>query len=110
MQTIIGGSQDDLNELISDFLEDAPLQIAAMQRAKGEAALEIVRRAAHTLKSNCRDLGALAMSQLCAELEFDLSGASIVDDLPSRIAAIAALWPEVKCALSRELSAAGSRS
>jgi|GEM_PF-411954 len=66
--------------LVGTFLEDSQKQLAELQRAFEASELEVFERMAHTLKSSCAMLGAMALSQLCRELELlakggDLSGA-----------------------------------
>lgn len=66
---VLGGDPEDLAELMGDYVEDAPelaRQIADAAAAEDRDALRI---AAHTLKSNSRDFGAVALAELCADLE-----------------------------------------
>jgi HPt (histidine-containing phosphotransfer) domain-containing protein len=103
LQAVIGGSRADLEELISDFIVDAPVQLAQMARAAAESELLAVRLGAHSLKSNARDLGAMTFAKLCADLESDLHTPGFVGDLPLRVSEISALWPEVCAALEAEI-------
>ncbi len=66
---VIGGDRDDLSELIDDFLSGAPELVAQMSAAAAAADIEALRRAAHTLKSNAQDFGAMRLAALCAALE-----------------------------------------
>lgn len=104
LQDVIGGSRDDLDDLIAGFLQDAPSLIAEMQAAAEAGDIATVRRGAHSLKSNCRDLGALLLAQVCARLEADLGAGSPATNLTARVAEVAAHWPEVRSALEAELS------
>lgn len=104
LQEIIGGSRTDLRKLIVEFLEDAQIQLEEIRKAAEASDPVAVRRIAHSLKSNCRDLGAVAFAQLCAELEGDLNTPGMSVDLPARAMAIAALWPDVQRALAAEIS------
>lgn len=110
LQNLIGGRRDDLVELIRDFLDDAPAQIAAMAAAAEAQDADTARRAAHSLKSNSRDLGATAFAQLCATLESDLVTADLGADLPIRVDAVARLWPQVAAAFEAEIARDGSSS
>ncbi len=66
---VIGGESEDLQELIDDYMENAP-QLAAQMRTGSEAGdWDAVRIAAHSLKSNARDFGATQLADHCAELE-----------------------------------------
>ncbi len=69
LAAMAGGDQLFLAELIDTFLTDAPQLIADMRDSveKGDAAG--LRIAAHSLKSNFADFGALALSEQCKELE-----------------------------------------
>ena len=108
LQAVIGGDRADLEELIGEFIEDAPLQLADMARAAGAADTETVRRGAHSLKSNARDLGAVDFARLCAALEQELNTPGFGGNLSERVKEIAALWPEVLFALKAEIG--GSES
>jgi HPt (histidine-containing phosphotransfer) domain-containing protein len=107
LQEIIGGSRDDLNELISGFLDDAPTQLAQMHQAAVAEDVASLKRGAHSLKSNSRDMGALALASACAALETDLGGPARVGDLPGRVHEIATLWTAVRSALQTELTRDG---
>ena len=58
-----------VRELIDAFLEDAPMQLAALRSALEQADAEAARRAAHTLKSNAATFGASSLAEVCRELE-----------------------------------------
>jgi HPt (histidine-containing phosphotransfer) domain-containing protein len=58
-----------LGELVGTFLDDAPVQLAALRDALGEGDAEAARRAAHTLKSNGATFGADGFSETCRGLE-----------------------------------------
>ena len=58
-----------LAELLDTFLAEAPNLLAAMQQALARQDAAGLRLAAHSLKSNSRDFGAVALSGLCLELE-----------------------------------------
>ncbi len=69
LRDVIGGDEEDLAELIQDFSETSPDladQMAASANASDWAALKI---AAHSLKSNCKDFGAVELAELCQSLE-----------------------------------------
>lgn len=101
---LVGGKRVDLDDLISDFLADAPNQLLALEAAAAAGDCLAVKRGAHSLKSNCRDLGAHALEQLCAALEADLSDSGAVSDLSGRMALILSVWPGVLDALEAELT------
>lgn len=66
---VIGGDPQDLEELVADYLVIAPGLAATISAAAAAGDLDEMRIAAHTLKSNAHDFGALRLSALCAVLE-----------------------------------------
>lgn len=85
---VIGGDRADLSELIDDFVAGAPELVAQMQAASAAGDTAALTRAAHTLKSNARDFGAVRLAAMCAELE-RTSREGAVPDAAASIAAIA---------------------
>jgi HPt (histidine-containing phosphotransfer) domain-containing protein len=76
---VIGGDRDDLQELIEDFAEIAPELVKKMQNAIQTGDTDSLRIAAHSLKSNARDMGAVSLAESSAQLELacndgDISG------------------------------------
>ena len=68
---------DFARELISTFLEEAPLMLAELRATLASGNADAFRRAAHSLKSNSLTFGALALGALARELELKgLSGAA----------------------------------
>jgi len=70
-------------ELLDAFLKDAPQMLAEISEAVKRKDLKKLRLAAHSLKSNSADFGAMTLSGLCRELEVmsqategDLAGAT----------------------------------
>jgi signal transduction histidine kinase/DNA-binding response OmpR family regulator/HPt (histidine-containing phosphotransfer) domain-containing protein len=66
---LVGGSKTDLAELIRSFLEETPSLLLNLRRALENGDVELLRRAAHTLKSSARDFGATRLSELGQQLE-----------------------------------------
>jgi CheY-like chemotaxis protein len=69
LQEMGGGEVAFLVELIDVFLEDVPQLLADMRQAVGQGDAAGLRLAAHSLKSNSADFGAMTLSNLCRELE-----------------------------------------
>lgn len=86
---VIGGDPEDLAELLEDYRTAAPELAAGIAAAAVDGDLERMRIAAHTLKANARDFGALRLSSLCAELERECRAGAVADPHGSA-AAIAA--------------------
>jgi HPt (histidine-containing phosphotransfer) domain-containing protein len=76
-----------VRELISTFLNDAPRLVRTLRSSLEQRNSEEVRRAAHTLKSNGRTFGAIALASLSEELEFSAHRGSLAsaDDLVTQI-------------------------
>jgi HPt (histidine-containing phosphotransfer) domain-containing protein len=66
---VVGNDPDELAELVGDYLEDAPDLAGRMVEAAASGDRTAFRIAAHTLKSNARDFGAVRLSDLCAAAE-----------------------------------------
>ena len=89
-----------VSELIETFLEDAPVQLAALRSAVQQGNAEEARRAAHTLKSNGATFGAGALAEVSGELEAvaargELEGATALVDRAE------AEWERAREALER---------
>jgi signal transduction histidine kinase/CheY-like chemotaxis protein/HPt (histidine-containing phosphotransfer) domain-containing protein len=102
---MIGGDRVGLAELIRSFLEEAPPLLVNLRRALEAGDMELLRRAAHTLKSTARDFGGLRLSQLSRELEVmgqekTLAGAAEL------VAQAEAAYEPVKAALEELLKGA----
>ena len=63
------GSPGFLAELIDLFLKEAEVLMTALRGSLGAKDARAFERAAHTLKGSCGNLGAQAMSRLCADLQ-----------------------------------------
>ncbi len=63
------GEPDILAELCELFLEDVPTQLEALREAAEGGDASSVEQVAHTLKGSCGNMGALKMSNICAELQ-----------------------------------------
>jgi HPt (histidine-containing phosphotransfer) domain-containing protein len=76
----LGGSDDPglVAELIGLFLEDAPRRIEELERGLSSGDVELLERAAHTLKSSSANVGACSLSDLCRRIEVDARQRSTV--------------------------------
>jgi len=66
---VIGGDSEDLKELVDEFEQTTPDLIATMRMAAEKSDMTAIRIAAHSLKSNARDMGAMRLAELCEALE-----------------------------------------
>jgi HPt (histidine-containing phosphotransfer) domain-containing protein len=95
----LGGDHEFLAELIETFFEDTPVQLTAIHQALESGDAEIVRRAAHSLKSNSASFGAMHMHKLCKELE-DIGKNGVLDDAARLTAEIETEYQRVHDALA----------
>ena len=91
----VGGDREFMAELLTSFLDDAPVQLEEMRTALGTADSERLRRSAHSLKSNSATFGAIEVSHQCKEVE-EMAKAVAWDGVSTRIEYIAAAYEEVK--------------
>ena len=66
---LVGDDPEAITEIVEAFLEDAPDRLAEIRTGLAGEDLELVRRAAHTLKANGLTFGALEFATASAELE-----------------------------------------
>ncbi|MBF0271342.1 MAG: response regulator [Magnetococcales bacterium] len=91
--------------VIEEYLSSAPNLLQAIERGGTNGESEVVRSAAHALKSNSATVGAMALSELCAVIE---KAARERDTLPAvrlhpaAVAAFQAAQPGLQEALERE--------
>ncbi len=69
LQFRVGGDAQLLAELVSLYLAEAKQRFAEMHRAVAVGDAAALRLAAHSLKSNSAEFGALTLAELCRELE-----------------------------------------
>jgi len=98
LQELAVGDAAFLAELMDTFLADAPQLLADMRQAveRGDAAR--LRLAAHSLKSNSADFGAMTLSNLCRELE-GLGRAGKLDGAAEKVTQAEAEYERVKAVL-----------
>ncbi len=97
-----GGDKTFLAEMIVTFLADSPKQITAMRDAAANVRADELRRAAHTLKSNSANFGAMNLSKLCKELEKMGKDGALAGAI-ERIAQVEAEYAQVQSALKKIL-------
>jgi HPt (histidine-containing phosphotransfer) domain-containing protein len=94
----VGGDQEFLGELLQTYFDDSPRQMEAMHAALAQGNAEDFRRAAHSLKSNSANFGAMALSRLAKGLE-DLGKAGTLDGAAQGVAAAEQEYLRVRAAL-----------
>ena len=66
---VIGGDREAFKDLVRSFLDDGPELVGRLRRAAETGDTDAMRRAAHTLKGSATDFGAVALADLCREIE-----------------------------------------
>ena len=61
--------EEEFPVLINSYVEDAPKLMADIQSSSKDADLEVLVRAAHTLKSSSNNLGATQLAMIAADIE-----------------------------------------
>jgi CheY-like chemotaxis protein len=99
--TSVGGDTAFLGELIETYFSDAAELLATMRRALAGGNVDEFRRAAHSLKSNSANLGALRLSALARDLEM-MGKAGVLDGAADKIAQAESEYAQVKVALEQK--------
>ncbi len=73
------GKPDLLNKIVELFKSESPKSIASLQQGLDLADLNIVRNAAHTLKSSSAYVGATRLSERCRDLETAASEENLLE-------------------------------
>ena len=66
LKSVMGG---DFRTLVDSFVRDSRQRLETLEEAITNGAAEEVRQTAHSFKGSSGNLGALALSNLCLELE-----------------------------------------
>ena len=75
----IAPDDDSFDRLVTSFLDNGASLLAQLAGAAGADDLDVLRRTAHTLKSNATSFGATELAELCAELESQARREAVVD-------------------------------
>ncbi len=94
----VGGDREFLGELVQTYFDDAPSLFSTMHAALAAGKPEDFRRAAHSLKSNSANFGAMALSRMCKELE-DMGKAGALEGAEPKIARAEEEYSAVRVAL-----------
>ncbi len=86
LREMVGGDTEFVAELITTFLEEAPQMLADMRQGQESGDVVVLRRAAHSLKSNSAEFGAQTLYALCQEIEtMCKSGTPVGAELVARV-------------------------
>jgi len=102
-----GGDLEFVDELVDTYLADGASQLAAMGTALDAGEVEVLTRAAHSLKSGSLNVGALELGGLCRALEEEGRGGAVPTDGSARVATIGDAFHAARAAL---LDARGRRT
>ncbi len=61
--------EDDFSLLLTTFLQDAEKRLITLNQLKGTEDADAIRRAAHSFKGSCSNVGALLLASYCSALE-----------------------------------------
>ena len=98
---------DEALSIVNLFLEDAPRLIRLMEQASAMPDLEVMREAAHALKSSSANVGALALSAAAKRIELG-ARAHALERPAVAVALLIAEFARARVALQGWLSTAGS--
>ena len=101
---ITGGDLEFVDELVDTYLEDAEVQLKAMQEAAtgGDAAALV--RPAHSLKSSSANVGATHLMEACRSLEADAREGTVPAAV-ERVEACVLVFADVRAALLADRAA-----
>ncbi len=100
-----GGDAGLLTDLVAVFTEETPRHIATMRSAAQEGDADELRMAAHHMKANCSNLGALGLSEAARVVE-ELALGGALEMAAKRLDSVESLFHEVADALQSWLRAA----
>jgi HPt (histidine-containing phosphotransfer) domain-containing protein len=95
---ITGDDLEFVDELIDTYLADGSLQLEAMGAAASSGDAAALVRPAHSLKSSSANVGAMALTDICRELEA-AARTGDVPDARERVAACDQAFADARAAL-----------
>ncbi|MCX7172825.1 MAG: ATP-binding protein [Proteobacteria bacterium] len=98
------GSNGLLRQLVAAYVKNTPVQIRALHDSAASNNAETLRNTAHSLKSSSLNVGATALAGMCRDLELGCRS-GMIDQAPSRVAAIEHEYALVEKALLAEVEA-----
>ena len=85
-------------EIVDAFCEDTPRYIAELRQSLVNQDIDTFRRAAHSIKSSSKIVGALALASQAAELE-QMARDGKLEDAAGKVESLAASYDSVQHAL-----------
>jgi HPt (histidine-containing phosphotransfer) domain-containing protein len=99
------GATGLLAQVVRMYFEAAPELLAKLRRGLDHGDYDLIRQAAHSLKSASANLGAVGLADLCKRVECAARGGTLGPDTP-RAHELEAEYRRVQTALEREIMAA----
>jgi CheY-like chemotaxis protein/HPt (histidine-containing phosphotransfer) domain-containing protein len=96
------GDPDIVNKAISIYLRESPKYLQTLRDAIPAGNTEAMRRAAHSWKSNSASVGALALAEMCKELEA-IGRSNSTDEAPQLLSRIEVEFDRVEALLAKKL-------
>ncbi|MGL5075190.1 MAG: Hpt domain-containing protein, partial [Waterburya sp.] len=88
--------------IMEQYFEDSPKKLQGIQEAINNQDATALRQAAHGLRSSSANLGAIAVADLCKQLE-DLARSGTTQGSSTTMELLAQTYPKVKLALEQEI-------
>jgi signal transduction histidine kinase/DNA-binding response OmpR family regulator/PAS domain-containing protein len=98
LRSMVGDDDSIIAELVTTFLEDAPLLLLNLRRSLENADAANVRLYAHSLKSNGAQFGAMTFADLCKDMEM-IGKSNQLDGAAPLLEQIEAEYQRVRAAL-----------
>jgi HPt (histidine-containing phosphotransfer) domain-containing protein len=98
--TMFNGDKTFVYEVIGTYLEDGARLISNLEQALAAGNAEDLRRAAHSLKSNSANLGAMTLADLSRELEA-VGKTGMLTEATSKAASVKTEFERVQDALEK---------
>ena len=98
-----GWEPDKLARIVDLFVEDVPIQLAAIRRAVKRGEAQEVEEKAHMLKGGSGYMGAARMAQMCARLE-EIGASGELSRVPEMLDAIEMEFGRVRPALTAAIA------
>ena len=87
--------EDEFSSLIHTYLDDSVMRLESLREAFAAQDADALRKAAHSFKGSCGNIGAPALADLCRRVE-DISRAGEVEEAVPLMDLIASEYLEVK--------------
>ncbi|MTI12741.1 Hpt domain-containing protein [Sansalvadorimonas verongulae] len=97
--------EEEVKELVTLYLEDAPNQLAILKDSLVDGDVESFKRAAHSFKSSCGNIGAMGLQALCLDMEQKAIAGGLGTDCEPMLSQAISGFEDVKTALNGYLGA-----